>query len=126
MKIEKRLIPFNIAVYIIFLFLPLNKIVVNATSKQYYNWIFLGIVVSILIVIIIIYNKMSNKLMPITQRQININKYTLYAYIPFYIVYAMSARDDNKMKIYILSSILILIGLFGIIYNTYLLIKNKD
>lgn len=126
MQIEKRFIWFQLLMFIIFLILPVSYIVKVLIDSKITGYFTIGIFLVLIGLLILIFKKSKQVTIPITKNQININKYNMYVFIIGYVFLVIINKETVlNLKSYVLLAILFLSTIFGIIFNSIILIKNR-
>src|SRR5690554_4945297 len=126
MQIEKRFIWFQLLMFIIFLILPVSYIVKVLVDSKITGYFTIGIFLVLIGLLILIFKKSKQVAIPITKNQININKYNMYVFIIGYVFLVIINKETVlNLKSYVLLAILFSSTIFGIIFNSIILIKNR-
>ena len=126
MQIEKRFIWFQLLMFIIFLILPVSYIVKVLIDSKITGYFTIGIFLVLIGLLILIFKKSKQVAIPITKNQININKYNMYVFIIGYVFLVIINKETVlNLKSYVLLAILFSSTIFGIIFNSIILIKNR-
>lgn len=126
MQIEKRFIWFQLLMFIIFLILPVSYIVKVLIDSKITGYFTIGIFLVLIGLLILIFKKSKQVTIPITKNQININKYNMYVFIIGYVFLVIINKETVlNLKSYVLLAILFSSTIFGIIFNSIILIKNR-
>lgn len=126
MQIEKRFIWFQLLMFIIFLILPVSYIVKVLIDSKITGYFTIGIFLVLIGLLILIFKKSKQVTIPVTKNQININKYNMYVFIIGYVFLVIINKETVlNLKSYVLLAILFSSTIFGIIFNSIILIKNR-
>lgn len=127
MQIEKRLIIIQCLMFSVFLLLPLNYVLKILVTSDLINYGTIVIFVLVLWLLYLVYKKSSKRIINVSTKVLNINKYNMYVFIVGYIVLTISNKELSfNPKVIVFITITTLSAVFGAVFNIILLRKNKS
>lgn len=129
MYIEKKAIILQRTLYFIFVLIGVFTLTKVYIDEMWFLFTFIGIVAALAVLSFVLYKKdKKGEVVNITQKELDINKYVLYAYMFVYLLHIITNNIDfwtMTIKAWIFGPILIIIGLIGVVIQQLTLNKNK-
>lgn len=123
MKLQKKVIVFQIFIYGLFFLLTLNLILQFKFTSNLYQYSSLGFFLIVISLLVIAFKKSKSEYITISKSYLNISKYNIYVFIFTYAIASFTLTEQLKsIQNLTYFIVLFLASIFGIVYNlrTYL------
>ncbi len=131
MNVYRKSLVIQIILFVVFFLMGLNLIVQYyvAPSFSAYHIVVLAVLITAGLIGFLIYKKMTDDIVPITEKHMKWIRGLLYGYLVVYVVElvvsGLPSLPTEALKI-VFSSVLMIIALVGIGFQVHLLTKKED